>query len=68
MQKGSQNNNEAERAQLEGCSLYKYMNGTNEDDDPLLRREQFAISLRKKKKNAIIGSKRKKTMESLRRQ
>jgi hypothetical protein len=29
-------------------------------DDPLKKREQFAISLRKKKKQEIIASKRKR--------
>ena len=44
------------------------MEGNARSEDPILRREQFAISLRKKKRVAIIGSKRKKTMEAISRQ
>ena len=41
------------------------MGNTEVDADPMLRREKFAISLRKKKRAAIIGFKRKKTMEAI---
>ena len=34
-------------------------------DDPLARREQFAISLRKKKKEQIISKMRKKTFQAM---
>lgn len=34
--------------------------------DPLVKREQFGISLRKKKKEAIIKNKRMKIMEIIR--
>ena len=62
---------EEQREQLERCSLYKYLGSGEEskgqsggnDEDPMRRRENFAISLRKQRRDRIIGSKRKKTME-----
>ena len=40
----------------------------NKNEDPLIRREKFAVALRKQKRDLIIGSKRKKTLEAIRNQ
>lgn len=34
-----------------------------ENRDPLVKREQFAVSLRKQKKNQVLKTKRKKIIE-----
>ena len=61
-----------QKAYFERSSLYKYglgdaagkMMGTDEVD-PLIKRERFAISLRKEKREKIITEKRRKTLESI---
>jgi hypothetical protein len=44
----------------------QYIPNNNWCSDPLIKREQFGISLRKKKKEAIIKNKRMKIMQVLR--
>ena len=62
---------EEQREQLSKYSLYSYLGsgeegkgqGGGKEEDPMRRRENFAISLRKQRRDKLIGSKRKKTME-----
>ena len=62
---------ESDREKFQKCSLYKYMgnvlnleqNIVPKDEDPMMRREKFAESLRKKKHSVIFNKKRKKTFE-----
>lgn len=65
--------NGEEIAQMDRCSMYKFVKGNSagefdaqqQQHNPLLDREKFAISLRREKRKSIICSKRKKTLEQI---
>ena len=61
-----------QRAQLSRSSMYQFLTAVDQassslPEDNMMRREKFAVSLRNKKREMILGSKRKKTLANINR-